>query len=60
MTSQNPTENDQKPDTTPPANVAPKDEKPDEPSEIKRELTDEEIAAVSGGLSPHQCPTFGG
>ena len=44
MTSRNPTHNDAKPDTTPA-----KDEKPDKPSEIKRELTDEEIAAIAGG-----------
>jgi hypothetical protein len=54
MTNQNPTENDAKPDTTPPANVAPKDEKPDKPSEVKRELTDEEIAAVVGAIGCHQ------
>jgi hypothetical protein len=40
--------------TNPRANVAPKDEKPDEPSEVKRELTDEEIAAVAGGVGCHQ------
>jgi len=46
MTSQNPTEKDPKSATTPPADAAPKDA---EPSGIKRELTDEEIAAVAGG-----------
>ena len=59
MTTQNPTENDPKSVTAPPANVAPKDEKPDKPSEIKRELTDEEIAAIGGGESSHRVGTFG-
>jgi hypothetical protein len=54
MTSQKPIENDPKSVTNPPANVAPKDEKPDKPSEIERELTDEEIAAVAGGFGCHQ------
>jgi hypothetical protein len=55
MTSQDPTENDPKLNTTPSAAVAPKDEKPDKPSEVKRELTDEEIAAVAGGSTCHQA-----
>ncbi len=45
MTSKNPIENNEKPGTTPPADVARKNE----PSAIKRELTDEETAAVAGG-----------
>jgi hypothetical protein len=44
MTSQNPIGND--PKSLTPANDAAKAEKP---SEVKRELTDEEIAAVAGG-----------
>jgi hypothetical protein len=51
MTSQSPTKDDPNPATTPPAEVTPRDEKPDNPSEIKRELTDEEIAVVAGGVS---------
>ena len=36
---------------------SPKDEKPDKPSEIKRELTDEEIEAVAGGgIGILKCP----
>jgi hypothetical protein len=54
MTNQKPIENDPKSVTNPPANVAAKDEKPDQPSEIERELTDEEIAAVAGGSSCHE------
>jgi hypothetical protein len=54
MTSQNPTGNDPKPMTTPPADAAPKANKP---SEIKRELTDEEIMAVAGGTSSGGLPT---
>jgi hypothetical protein len=48
MTSQNPTEKDPKSVTTPPSDAAPKDA---EPSGIKRELTDEEVAAVAGGFT---------
>jgi hypothetical protein len=48
MTSQNPTENDPKSVTTPPAEAAREDEQPAKPPETKRELTDEEIAAVAG------------
>jgi hypothetical protein len=48
MTSQNPTEKDPKSVTTLPSDAAAKDA---EPSESKRELTDEEIAAVAGGVS---------
>jgi hypothetical protein len=51
MTSQNPTGNDPNSATNSPADAARKAEKPDKPSEIKRELTDEEITAVAGGLS---------
>jgi hypothetical protein len=53
MTSQNPTGNDPKSMTTPPTNAGHKAEKP---SEVKRELTDEEIAAVAGGaiVPPHK------
>jgi hypothetical protein len=54
MPNQKPVENDPKSVTNPPANVAPKTEKPDQPSEVKRELTDEEIAAVAGGSTCHQ------
>jgi hypothetical protein len=46
---QNPIDNDPKSVANPPANVAPKDEKPDKPSEVKRELTDEELEALAGG-----------
>ena len=49
MTSQNPIEKDPKAATIPPANAAPKAEKPDKPLEDERELTDEEIAAIAGG-----------
>jgi hypothetical protein len=58
MTTQKPIENDPRSVTNPPANVAPKDEKPDKPSEMKRELTDEEIAAIAGGESSHQVGNF--
>jgi hypothetical protein len=58
MATQNPTENDPTSVTAPPAEVAPKDEKPDRPSEIKRELTDEELEALAGGESTHQVGTF--
>jgi hypothetical protein len=53
MPSQNPTGNDPKSVTTPPANAA---HKPDKASEIKRELSDEEMAAVAGGqiVPPHK------
>jgi hypothetical protein len=54
MPNQKPVENDPKSVMNPPANVAPKTEKPDQPSEVKRELTDEEIAAVAGGSTCHQ------
>jgi hypothetical protein len=55
MTSQNPTGNDPKSVTTHPANAA---AKPEKPSETKRELSDEEIAAVAGGATapPHKGP----
>ena len=60
MTSQNPAENDANLDTTLPAKGdAPKDEKPDKPSDIDRELTDEEIAAVAGGLVSSQVRANG-
>ena len=59
MTSQNPAENDANLDTTLPAKGAPKDEKPDKPSDIDRELTDEEIAAVAGGLVSSQVRADG-
>jgi hypothetical protein len=49
MTSQNPTKNDPKSATTPPADAAPKPEEPHKPSEIKRDLTEEEIAAIAAG-----------
>jgi hypothetical protein len=52
MMNQNPTENDPKSTANPPADAARKGEKPDKPSEIKRELTDEEIAGVAGGMVP--------
>jgi hypothetical protein len=51
MASQKPIEKDPKAATIPPANAAPKAEKPDKPLEDERELTDEEIAAVAGGMS---------
>jgi hypothetical protein len=54
LTNQKPIENDPKSVMNPPANVAPKDEKPDKPSELERELTDEEIAAIAGGTTCHQ------
>jgi hypothetical protein len=54
MTSQNPTGNDPKSATAPPADAAPQAGKP---SEVKRELTDEEIAAVAGGaIAPRKPP----
>jgi hypothetical protein len=56
MTSRNPTENDLRAVKPTPAEAARKDEKADKPSEIKRELTDEEIEAVAGGATgpfPH-------
>jgi hypothetical protein len=46
MTSPNPTQNDPKLETNPPADAA---RKADKPSKIKRELTDEETAAVAAG-----------
>jgi hypothetical protein len=46
MSNHNQTEKDEEIVTTPRADAA---RKADEPSEIKRELTDEEIAAVAGG-----------
>jgi hypothetical protein len=57
MTSQNPTEKDPKSLTTPPSDAAAKDA---EPSESKRELTDEEIAAVAGGVSNSSLTGPGG
>jgi hypothetical protein len=51
MTTQKPIENDPRSVTNPPANVAPKDEKPDKPSEVKREVTDEQLEALAGGES---------
>jgi hypothetical protein len=48
MTSQNQTEQDTKTPTTPKDDPV---QKPAEPPENQRELTDEEIAAVAGGLS---------
>jgi hypothetical protein len=56
MTSQNPTRKDAKPLTNPNDDVAPKAA---EPSEIKRELTDEEIAAVAGGVVVVKRPPSG-
>ena len=48
MTSQNPAEKNAKALATPQDDAAPNAA---EPSEIKRKLTDEEIAAVAGGTS---------
>jgi bacteriocin-like protein len=53
MTSQNQTGKDSKNLTTPKDDVAPKAA---EPSEIERELTDKELAAVVGGLNPQPLP----
>jgi hypothetical protein len=58
MTNQKPIENDPKAVTNPSAEVAPKGDKPDQPSEAKRELTDEEIAAVMGGSGSHCSEEF--
>ena len=61
MTSQNQSGKDAKPLINPNDEVAPKAA---EPSEIKRELTDEEIAAVAGGgpisIKGHITPLPGG
>jgi hypothetical protein len=58
MKSQNPTRNDPKPATIPPADAPPKAEKPDRPLEAERELTDDEIAAIAGGItSGRRFPT---
>ena len=61
MTIQNQSGKDAKPLINPNDEVAPKAA---EPSEIKRELTDEEIAAVAGGTSigikGHITPLPGG
>jgi len=56
MTSQNQTGKDSKNLTTPTDDVAPKAAKP---SEIERELSDKELAAVVGGLNPQPLPPEG-
>ena len=53
MTTQNQTENVNKPSTTPQDDAAPKGAKR---SDAKRELTDDEIAGVVGGLNPQPLP----
>jgi hypothetical protein len=53
MTSQNQAEKDAKTVTASPEDTAPKAALP---SEVKRELTDDEIAAVAGGLNPQPLP----
>ena len=53
MTSQNPTTNDPKSVTNPAS-------KGDKPTEIKRELTDEETAAVAGGQASAPPTKLGG
>jgi hypothetical protein len=50
MKSQNPTGTDPKPATIPPAEAPTKAEKPNKPLDAVRELTDDEIAAVAGGV----------
>jgi hypothetical protein len=57
LPSHNPTKNEPNSVTTPPADAAPKPEEPHKPSEFKRELTDEEIVAVAGGLGSKYPPS---
>ena len=53
MTSQNEAEKDAKPLTTCRDGAS---AKPGQPSEIRRELTDDHLVAVTGGLNPQPLP----